>query len=643
MGKEIVINTEQNQTRIAILEDGKLAEIYYENPENARTIGDICLGRVRKIMPSIKAAFVDIGQKQDAFLHFSDLSDNLGDLIQFLSQDKPDVSTVKLASEPAKARGQRRHPRSGKHAEADAAVETESEEEDKEGLDPKDSRERAEARNKRRNAQRRSRADKTVGNGELHSDPEDEEPAERVDPERLAEYLKRDQRLLVKIVKEPISNKGSRISTDISLAGRFLVLVPLANYVAVSKKIASYKERRRLRALAKSLLPDGFGVIVRTVAEGKNAKALYGDLQLLLEKWNRIEKKLWDTPEPPSVVHEDVNMVSSVMRDLFSEDYDRILTDDQRVYRNIKSYVQAVAPQMVPAVQMHKGKDSVFSVAGIEKDVAQAFDSRVDLPSGGYLFIERTEAMYVVDVNSGRSGKGMTQEDNSLRVNMEAARVIARQLRLRDLGGIIVVDFIDLRDERNKKKVYDELKKEFRKDRAVTKMLPMSDFGLIQITRQRLRPSYTTKFDAPAAQEAEAEPAPPAETQQVNNGQNGGGDRGSRRSRGREEYRPRVGPKELVANIDQWIALYRKEGRRGPLVLRVHSFTAAFLNRPVPTQPTRWFMRYLIRIRLETDDQLHPLAFRFYDPRTGEEITRSIDIRPEKDRSERPAEEPASV
>jgi ribonuclease G len=213
-------------------------------------------------------------------------------------------------------------------------------------------------------------------------------------------------------------------------------------------------------------VPEGFGVIVRTVADGKNAKTLDTDLNLLLEKWRKLEKQLANKPNPPLAVHQDVNMVSSVMRDLFTDDYDRVLIDDEKLYRNIKNYIQAIAPQMVKAVQLHKNKRHVFESARIGSEIQEAFEGRVNLPSGGYLFIEHTEAMHVIDVNSGRSGRGLSQEENSLRVNLEAARAIAKQIRLRDLGGIIVIDFIDLRDERNKRKVYDELKKEFRKERS---------------------------------------------------------------------------------------------------------------------------------------------------------------------------------
>ncbi|MEO1480246.1 MAG: Rne/Rng family ribonuclease, partial [Bacteroidota bacterium] len=319
---------------------------------------------------------------------------------------------------------------------------------------------------------------------------------------RAEDYLQRDQNILVKIIKEPISAKGSRISTDISLAGRFMVLVPMADYVAVSKKIESSKERRRLRSLASSLRPEGFGIIVRTVADGRDAKALDTDLRLLLDKWRSIEKQLRDKVKPPAALYEDVNMVSSIIRDLFTDDFDRILIDDPKLYRNVKGYIEAVAPQMAKNVQLYKGRQGIFRSASIERSVEEAFSPRVNMKSGGYLFIEHTEAMHVVDVNSGRAGRGKSQAQNLLDVNLEAAREIAKQLRLRDLGGIICVDFIDMRLDSHRRRLYDTLKQEFRKDRAVTKLLPMSDFGVVQITRQRLRPSITADGDGQNGQEA---------------------------------------------------------------------------------------------------------------------------------------------
>lgn len=635
MSKEIVINAHREQTQIAIVEKDDLVELFIENREHARTLGDIYLGRVRRIMPSIQAAFVDIGQKQDAFLHFSDLADNLPEILEFLEQEEPTVGTVKPRGDEEKAiarrrrpqaiRGVRKEPAEGGPARPDAAAR----------------RAEAEERGRRRSAQRRlSKAGKSV---------EPRKPQRRRRESNLERYLQRDQQMLVKIVKEPISNKGSRVSTDISLAGRFLVLVPLADYVAVSKKIYSYKERRRLRALAKMLVPDGFGVIVRTVAEGRNAKALDTDLRLLLEKWRKIEKRLHERPKPPALVHEDVNMVSSIIRDLFSDDYDRILVDDPQLYRNIKSYIQAVAPQMVQAVHLHKGKQPVFESAGIMKTVAQAFERRVDLPTGGYLFIERTEAMHVVDVNSGRSGKGLSQEENSLKVNLEAARVLAKQIRLRDLGGIIVVDFIDLRDERNKKKVYDELKREFRKDRAVTKLLPMSDFGLVQITRQRLRPSITTTFAGPngvakssddvaepVEEVPDAAPEPPVkETPARRNESDNGNDAVDAVD---EQPAPEVRVikngtimrdaeidiDDIVARMDAWAADYKKLGRRKPVNLHVHPLMASYLMRKVPSLPTRWLMRYFVRIRIVPDATISPFKFLFIDPSNGNDLSASV-------------------
>lgn len=626
--KEIIINSEKDQTRIAIVEDGELAELYFENTEHERTLGDIYLGRIRRIMPSIKAAFVDIGQKQDAFLHFSDLAENLEDLLSFVDQQNPKVSRVVRQAEHQRT-AKRRRPKGGKRSKNSSDGD---QQDGKKG--GKHHVADAKTRSKRRSAQRRSRSKQ----GSENINNRSQRRSNRRGPQRGSpDLLKRNQRILVKIVKEPISNKGSRVSSNISLAGRFLVLVPLADYTAVSKKITSHKERRRLRALAKMLLPDGFGVIVRTVAEGKDAKSLDTDLRLLLEKWYKIEKKLGGKPDGPIKVHEDVNMASSIVRDLFSNDYDRILVDHPRTYRNIKNYIQAVAPQMVPAVQLYDGKQGIFKGNKLQKDLEEVFESRVNLPSGGYLFIERTEAMHVVDVNSGRSGRGMKQEDNSLKVNLEAARVLARQVRLRDLGGIIVVDFIDMRDERNKRKVYDELRKQFETDRAVTKILPMSDFGLMQITRQRLRPSITTTFSGPDGsvngegsddkkqddKKAEQRPATDRRnaTRQQDNRRGSDQNRPARKDAAPRPPREKADPAALLKEMEKWVTTYKSKGRRGAVTLRVHPFTAAYLNRKVPNHPTRWFLKHRVRVRMETDPKLDPMVYRFIEVRSGKDIT----------------------
>ena len=593
MSKEIVFNVGSQQTRIAIVEDGKLAELYIENAEHKRTIGNLYLGRIRKVMPSIQAAFVDVGQEQDAFLHFSDLSDNLPYLLDFLGLKEPSAEAIDV--------------------------------------------------------------------------PKGKKDWDR----RPSDILNRGQAILVQITKEPISNKGSRISTDISLAGRFLVLVPLQNYVAVSRKITDDDERRRLESLASSLVPDGVGVIVRTVAEDRDAKSLDKDMKLLMERWRRVERRLKEKPSPPALVHEDVDMASSIVRDEFSEAYDRIVVDHKGLYHSIQSYVQAVAPQLVDRVELHDGNQPVFEAAGIQHGADRAFKDRVELPSGGYLFIEKTEAMHVVDVNSGRSGKGKSQAENSLNVNLEAARVIARQIRLRDLGGIIVVDFIDLYDEKDKKKVYDELEKGFEEDRAVTKVLPMSDFGLVEITRQRLRPSITTTFSSAngAPSDEEEGGADPEELRQAEREIRRLEDKVKQREqevkRLKEEddtpdaevdaLRQKIqsleaeleavraeqasaedaeaasppdeptiegaAPEALVEEMERWIVEHSDAHRA--VTLRVHPFVAAFLRRPVPTYPTRWFMDHLVRVHLDADEEVPPHTFRVADARSGAALPES--------------------
>ncbi|TDI76712.1 MAG: Rne/Rng family ribonuclease [Bacteroidetes bacterium] len=568
MSKEIIINSDQKQTRIAIVENGRLAELFIETKEVERTIGNLFLGRIRRIMPSIQAAFVDIGQKQDAFLHFSDLVDNIPDWLKFVQEKEPRISLFKaeFARQPIKGRRNGSRGASSKTSE------------------------------------KNDNSDYDIETIEDQKSTRGTRSTDEINP---TNYLKRDAPILVRISKEPISSKGSRITTDISLAGRFLVLVPLAGYVAVSKKIVSFKERRRLKALAKSLVPEGFGVIVRTVAEGQNAKALDTDLRLLIQKWQKVEERLAEKPEIPCEIHQDVNMASSIIRDFFSEDFDRIVIDNDRLYRNIKGYIQAVAPKMAPRVFAHKDSIPLFELTKIEKAVEQAFSSRVDMPSGGYLFIEQTEAMHVVDVNSGRAGRGLSQEENSVRVNLEAATLIAEQVRLRDLGGILVVDFIDMRQQKNRRKVYDHLRREFRKDRAVTKVLQMSDFGLIQITRQRLRPSLNASFSMDSVSTKDAAPRI----------------KGKLSTAERAVYET-VEPADLIRKIDDWLDGMREAKRRGPVKLVVHPFTGAFLTKGFPSQIFKWFLKRRIRVTVELDDHVDPLSFRFVDLTSGQTISR---------------------
>jgi len=416
MKNQIIIHSSEKQTRIALLENGELAQLFIESEDNQRTVGNIYVARVHKVMSGIRAAFIDMGTPKDAFLHFSDAGDHLDEYVKLLN---------------------------GPEAIPNAA--------------------RKDIANKKNlsNYEKQILAGKILRNG---------------------------QKLLVQIVKEPIGSKGPRISTDITIAGRFLVLIPMGEYIAVSKKIGHYKERRRLKGIIGSMLPDGFGVIIRTVAKGQDEKALEEDLRDVLKKWELIIDKL-SNAKPPALLYRDLDMTESLIRDLFAKNYDRVLIDDPEMYKSVKGYVSQIAPQMVPNVELYKGKTHIFDYMKIAGDVNSIFSPRVRMKSGGYLIFEQTEAMYVVDVNSGPYAAKEKQEDNSLKTNLEAAREVAKQLRLRDIGGIIVVDFIDLRNDKNRKKIYDELKKEFKKDRAKTNVIGMSDFGLVQITRQRIRPS----------------------------------------------------------------------------------------------------------------------------------------------------------
>lgn len=499
MKNQIIIHSSGKQTRIALIENGELAQLFIESEENQRTVGDVFLARVHKVMPGIRAAFIDVGLEKDAFLHFSDAGDHLGDYVRMLNGPK---SISKEA---------------------------------KKELD---------------NFQNLSNNDKQILAGKL---------------------LQANQKLLVQIAKEPIGSKGPRISTDISIAGRFLVLIPMGRHVAVSKKISNFKERKRLKSIVSSMLPEGFGVIVRTVADGQDKEAIEDDMRTVLQKWERLIEKL-ESAKPPKLLHKDLDMVESILRDLFAKSYDLVLIDDYPLYKQIKSFVERIAPQMLPSVQLYKGREHIFDHARISQDVNSIFHPRVRMQSGGYLIFEQTEAMYVVDVNSGPYAAKENQEDNSLRTNLEAAREIAKQLRLRDIGGIIVVDFIDLREEKNRKKIFDELKKEFKKDRAKTNVIGMSDFGLIQITRQRIRPSVLNSVSkvCPSC-----------------------GGLGTI-----------VTQDTIITDLEGWISKFRTSTEYRVVDLYVNPYLKSHLQKGFFNLQWKWMMQYKLRISVISDDSI---------------------------------------
>jgi ribonuclease G len=408
---------------------------------------------------------------------------------------------------------------------------------------------------------------------------------------RAGEVLQPGQKLLVQIVKEPIGSKGPRVSTDITIAGRFVVLIPMGDYVAVSKRIRSFKERRRLRNIVSSKMPDGFGIIVRTVAQNQPDKVLIEDVEDVLNKWQKILGQI-KTAKPPQLLYRDLDMTESLIRDLFAKDYNQVLIDDPEIYKEVKNSVSRWAPEMVPNIKLYKGKEHIFDYMRVSADVESVFSPRVKMPSGGYLIFEQTEAMFVVDVNSGRYAAKRHQEENSLKTNLEAAREIAKQLRLRDIGGIIVVDFIDLKDDVNRKKVYDELKKEFRKDKAKTNVLPMSDFGLVQITRQRIRPSVVTSVSKVCPM-----------------------------CGGTGEM---VSQNTVLADIEAWLSKYRHTYKKRSVDVYLNPFLSSFVTRGLISEKLKWMFKFGMKINVMNDETQSMNDYRFTMPGSDVDITETV-------------------
>jgi len=314
------------------------------------------------------------------------------------------------------------------------------------------------------------------------------------------EVLTKNQQLLVQVVKEPISTKGPRLSCELSLAGRYLILVPFSKTVNISKKISNNDERKRLTRLINSIKPQGFGVIIRTVAQGKEVAELDNDLRNLVEIWDKGMTKLKHAKPKQKIIGE-MSKASTLLRDVLNESFDNVYIDDKKMYDEVRAFTKSIAPEKENIVKLYNGKAKIFENFGVEKQMKSAFGQSVSLRGGGYLIIEHTEALHVIDVNSGnKSNKEVNQETTALSVNLESAREVARQLRLRDMGGIIVVDFIDMRSAENKKLVYNKMKDEMSTDRSKFTVLPLSKFGLMQITRQRVRPemNITTREVCPS-------------------------------------------------------------------------------------------------------------------------------------------------
>ena len=439
MKREILINGSQRETRVAILEDDRLVELLIDRPDHRRIVGDIYLGRVEAVLPGIQAAFVDIGLEKSAFLHASDL----------LEPEEDEEPTGE---------------------EGDEAFE----EADADGAEP-------EAGNGGRGRARRGRE----GNGE----PRQREVRSRRQLPDVSELLKKGQTLLVQVTKEPISTKGCRVTAQISLPGRFLVYMPFASKVGVSRKIESKELRTRLRDMVSALLAkDAGGMIVRTVAEGVTEEHFQHEVESLLNIWRKINRKKTFV-RAPALVQRETSLTRGIIRDLFSAKVDALHVDSKELYNEIEQYLGQVDPELVGRVNLYNEPVPLFDKFDIENEIRDLFKARCDLPTGGYIIIQPTEALVSIDVNTGRYTGKKDPEKTILKTNLEAAREVARQIRLRDIGGIIVCDFIDMETRQNRDRVLQELRAHLGRDRARTKAFAVSELGLIEMTRQRVRPS----------------------------------------------------------------------------------------------------------------------------------------------------------
>lgn len=518
MRKEIIINSSSSQTRVAITEDNNLVDFFVENPEKKRMVGNIYLGKIARVLPGIRAAFIDIGLKHDAFLHFSDIGDRLEALQSVLDDDS----------------------------------DTDVDEDDDENLNSKE----------QHHKQQKSSHD--------------------------SNKLRKGQDILIQIIKEPVKDKGVRVSSSLSVPGRFCVLLPFDSKIGVSKKIGDYRERRRLRNIARQILPKNCGLIIRTAAKDQSEKHLASDLKYLVKTWNNIEEEAKKS-KPPKMIYNDVSTTRSVIRDLFTEEVQKIFIDSKRIYREIRDYVQFIQPELVEKIVNYKDNQPIFEAFKIEEQIKQLLGRKVQLPSGGHIVIEHTEAMIVIDVNSGRYAAKKDQELNSLKTDLEASREIVRQLRLRDIGGLIVVDFIDLEDEKNRKKVYDELRKEFKKDRAKIAMLPMTDFGIMQITRQRIRENILQTVN---------EVCPYCLGTGLLT---------------KKSY--------MIHEIEDWLKKYKLTGEDRKLVLKVHPSLGGKLKEGLFSTLFKLQSKYFIKINLQEDNKMSPQEYQFLTVTEEKDIT----------------------
>jgi ribonuclease G len=455
MNKEMIISSTSHETRVAILEDDQVVEIFIEREQSRGVVGNIYKGRVSKVLPGMQSAFVDLGLERDAFLYVTDVISPTEEALE----DEDEL-----------------------HAEPLAAAEMAA----PNGETPTGDVDRAPADRSDRGRQGGGRRDR------------DRQPPSA----RIEDLLKEGQEIVVQVVKEPLGTKGARITSHLSLPGRFLVYMPTVDHIGVSRKIESRDERRRLRGIIQrfreqSGLPGG--VIIRTAASNRSEEDIVADLTYFQQVWNEVQRRR-ETERTPAVLFREESLVTKLLRDLLTEHFTAIRLDQETEYKRVIALVSRIMPNMVPRVKLYAKDYPIFDEYGVQSEIDKALRSKVWLKSGGYIVINQTEALVAIDVNTGRYvGKKSAGrlEDTIVKTNLEACKEIVRQIRLRDLGGIIVLDFIDMEEKKNRQKVAQAVEQELRKDRAPSKAVQVSDFGLIIITRKRVKSSLERTLTEP--------------------------------------------------------------------------------------------------------------------------------------------------
>ncbi|MDD6778838.1 MAG: Rne/Rng family ribonuclease [Bacteroidales bacterium] len=521
MSSDLVVDVRPNEISTALLEDGRLVSLQKESRDASYAVGNLYIAKVKKLMPGLNAAFVNVGFEKDAFLHYLDLGSQFNTYSAFMEEvlsDRLHVPNIsKITPKP---------------------------DIDKHGT--------------------------------------------------VSDTLRQGQELIVQIAKEPISSKGPRLTTEISFTGRFLILIPFNDKISVSQKIKSSEEKVRLRRLIESVKPANFGVIIRTSAENKRVAELNNELRTLLKCWEDSVAKA-QRADVPALIYEEDSRAVSVIRDIFSPSFENIYVNDAEVFDQISHYVSLIANDRKDIVKLYTADTPIFDHFNITKQIKTSFGKTVSFKSGAYLIIESTEALHVIDVNSGNRSKSSTsQENNALDVNLRAADEIARQLRLRDMGGIIVIDYIDMAQAEHRQALYDHMREVMANDRARHNILPLSKFGLMQITRQRVRPALDI---------VTAESCPSCH--------------------GKGEVQPSLLFTDVLKDKIDYLFHSLKVTQ---FTMYVHPFVDAYLKKGIISEYNRWRMEYGFKFKIVADQSLAYLEYRVFDKNKNE-----IDLKEEKD------------